>query len=200
MKKIINAFFVICSIWPLLLIAQEDSSKVYLQKIYLPVEPIITVNTHSKAQNDSTELNSYRKNWGTFEELSLITGYSFNRNHIVELGLYKSKNSYYVESAGYTYYLSNEFMFNRNSFYLGPKIGAFAHMWMFYLGSELVYYTNFKGQALHLVPILGLGYSRVKIGIGLHIPLTNNLFEKTNVPSVGFTYQIKELKKKKIEY
>ncbi|WP_298649967.1 hypothetical protein [uncultured Proteiniphilum sp.] len=161
-----------------------------------------------KAQEDSTKVLSYLDRQGTFDELSLIAGYSFNGgnekggpdNHIIELGIYKSRNSYYVETAGYSYFLSNEFMFNKNSFYLGPKIGSFFHVWMFYLGSELVYYTNFKGQALHIVPIFGLGYSKFKIGIGLHIPLANNLFEHTNIPSIGFTYEIKNLQKRKIDY
>lgn len=159
-----------------------------------------------KAQEDSTKV--YPFNRGTFDELSLITGYSFNGrnekagidNHIVELGIYKSRNSYYTETAGYSYFLSNECMFNKDSFYLGPKIGGFVHIWMFYLGSELVYYTNFKGQALHIVPIFGFGYSRGKIGFGLHVPLINNLFEYTNVPSIGFTYEIKNLRKRKTDY
>lgn len=203
MKITICTFIVIFVVFPTLLIAQTESNKPFLN-----IDPIITVNTDSDTQNDSTKLNRIRENWGTFNELGLVAGYTINRrngktgidNHIFELGLYKSRNSYYAEPAGYSYYFANEFMFNKDSFYIGPKIGAFAHIWLFYLGAELVYYTNFKGDALHLVPIFGLGYSQLKIGFGLHIPLTNNLFEKTNVASIGFTYQIKELKKNKIKH
>lgn len=176
-KKIVLLFSVVL-IFPFSLSAQQDSTKVYLLER------------------------------GTFDELSLITGYSFNGanekagidNHIVELGIYKSRNSYYTETAGYSYFLSNEFMFNKNSFYLGPKIGGFFHFGIFYAGAELVYYTNFKGQALHIVPIFGLGYSRLKIGLGFHASLANNLFEYTNVPSIGFTYEVKNLRKRKIDY
>lgn len=198
MRKTEWLVFTIFFIYPLILSAQQDSCKVSLEEI----KPLIY------QQADTTKVPPFREWQGTFNELSLVAGYTINRrseksgidNHIFELGLYKSRNSYYTESAGYSYYFSNEFMFNKKSFYLGPKIGTFFHLWMFYLGSELVYYTNFKGQALHIVPIFGLGHSNLKIGFGLHIPVTNNLFEKTNVVSFGFTYQIKSLKKEKINF
>lgn len=176
-------------------------------KVVLLFGVVLFFSFSLSAQQDSTKA-TYLLHHGTFDELSLITGYSFNGanekggvdNHIVELGIYKSRNSYFTEAAGYSFLLSNELMFNKNSFYWGPKTGGFVFLGIFYAGAEIVYYTNFKGQALHIVPIVGLGHSRFKIGLGFHVSLANNLFEYTNVPSFGFTYEIKNLQKRKIIY
>lgn len=208
MKKMKFMFFAITVIYPLSITAQKDTTKINLQ-----IKPITTYNPSliatQKNRTDTLPDEPKWRDWqGTFDELSLIAGYSINKrneknigidNHIFEIGLYKSKNSYYTETAGYSYYFSNEFMFNKYSFYAGPKIGGFFHVWALYFGLELVYYTDFKGEALHFVPIVGVGNSHLKIGIGFHIPLVNNIFEHTNIASIGFTYQIKNFKKKKLD-
>jgi len=113
------------------------------------------------------------------------------------LGVVKVSDGGGVEPAGSTYYFANEFLFNSDRFSIGPKIGCNIYIWAVFLGSEIVYYTDFDDNTLHWVPYFGFGAGAGKIFLAGHIPFYNKQYP-VNAFSVGLTIPIFNLSKKKI--
>ena len=119
--------------------------------------------------------------------------------YALELGIARSYEMHAAESAGYSYYFSNEFVSDFNKFYIAPKIGANVSVWGFMVGSELACYTNFKGNSLHFIPYLGIGLGAGKLTAGFPIPIYNKNFLNTDYLNVSLTLPIITVKKKIID-
>lgn len=139
-----------------------------------------------------------------YSQWQIIGGYHFNvqehhkNNHILELGVAKVIDGGGIEPAGWTYYFANEFLFNSKDFSIGPKFGGSLYLWGVKLGSEFVYYTNFKDNTLHWVPYFGFGIGAGKIFLAGHVPFYNKKYP-VNDFSVGLTIPIYSISKKKIK-
>ena len=170
-----------------------------MKQFYLIVLLIYTANAFGQ---DSIPKRIFE--WGVFKQNHLLIGYSYNyqerekpKYHVLELGFVHSKFMHYNESADFSYYLASEFVINKHDFSIGPKIGAYVGIWGFCAGTDLVWYTNFNDGALRLVPFLGLGSEKGKIYLSFHIPITNKDYSGIHVPSIGVTFNLIPLSKKK---
>ena len=132
---------------------------------------------------------------GTFQVrkgTQFYTGYSRNFGekaenfNIIELGVGRI-NFDGLESSGTSFYAANEFVFNSHRFSIGPKAGASFTIWMLGLGAELIYYTDFGDNALHLAPCLSFGAGMTRWNIRYHIPLYNKDYIGINQVSIGIT-------------
>jgi hypothetical protein len=142
---------------------------------------------------------------GTYKETAIFSGVSINfgdtankKSYIIELGIWKSKYITHIEPFNANYYLSNEFVLHDSKLIIGPKIGGFIGFWMFCLGSEIIFYTNFRENALRLVPYIGLGGHNFKFTINPLINLYNKDFKYINPVSLSLTIQIKSIRKRQI--
>jgi len=148
-------------------------------------------------------VNDFRLRQQAYRQWRLTGGYQFNtyekkqNNHIIELGITKVNDGGGMEPAGLTYYFANEFLFNSKNFSIGPKLGGSIYIWGVVLGSEIVYYTNFRDNTLHWVPYWGFGIGAGKLFMAGHIPFYNKKYP-VNEFSVGLTIPICNLSKKKI--
>ncbi|MDH6354303.1 hypothetical protein M2132_000631 [Dysgonomonas sp. PH5-45] len=116
-------------------------------------------------------------------------------NHIVELGF--SRITSHDRIFATSYYASNEFAFNKNKFYIGPKIGGQISFLFLGLGSEFVYYTDFKNTSLQWVPFFYLGFGNYKLHFDGRVPIYNKKFQNMNNFSIGFSMPIFPLSKRK---
>ena len=134
----------------------------------------------------------------------LIGGYSLNfeknqkTNHILELGISKVIDSGGKEIVGYTYYLSNDFIFNSEKFSIGPKIGGNIYFLGIVLGCNIVYYTDFHDNTLHWVPFGGFGLGAGKLFFSGNVPFYNKNYQYANKFSVGLTFPIYNISRKEI--
>lgn len=132
----------------------------------------------------------------------LIAGYAIapgNKNwitnHAIELGWSKITSHHKIFTS--SYYVSNEFIFNNNAFFIGPKVGGQISFLLFGLGTEFVYYTDFHDSSLQWVPFIYLGIGNYKLHFDRHIPIYNRKFQNINNFSIGFSMPIFPLSKKK---
>jgi len=135
----------------------------------------------------------------------LIAGYGITpgckentTSHAVELG-WTRITSHYQHLYTSSYYLSNEFAFNRNAFFIGPKVGAQISFFMFGFGCEFVYYTDFHDNSLQWVPFFYWGVGNYKLHFDKRVPIYNKGFQNMNDFTIGFSMPIIPLSKKKIK-
>lgn len=142
---------------------------------------------------------------GTFKELGFITGYNYNfedsdskNYHLVEFGIIKSTYSNYYHPVSSSFYFSNELKLNTKDFVWGPKIGAYLGFWMFAIGAEAIYYTDFQKGSFRIAPYLGLGCHQFKLTINPHIKISHKDF-LPNTGNINLTIRPFVLKKRKID-
>jgi hypothetical protein len=135
----------------------------------------------------------------------LIAGYAFTRggknnttSHAIELGWSKITSAYHNIFTS-SYYLANEFAFNNNAFFLGPKAGGQISFFIYGLGTEFVYYTDFHDSSLQWIPFFYLGLGNYKLHFDAHIPIYNKKFQNMNNFSIGFSMPVLPLSKKKVK-
>ncbi len=117
-----------------------------------------------------------------------------NKNYyIAELGYSYSKIDGVI---GYTLYSGSEFLFNKDRFLVGPKVGAGVSIILAMLGTELISYTDFKHQTLYCKPYFAIGFHSFKCSIGYNIPLySKELFNLSSATiSLTIPFGIKEKK------
>jgi hypothetical protein len=162
---------------------------------YIPVDSI--------QKKDSVHYLRYRHH----VETQLTVGYSYlpkmedvpsRTNHTFEIGFARSNVMTVVESVSSCYYLSNEFLFNKNQFSIGPKIGVNFFVWAFGLGTELVYYTNFHENTLHWVAYMGMGLGAGNVRLGVHVPVYNKHFQDIGRVSLSLTVPVCTFSKRNI--
>ena len=141
---------------------------------------------------------------GTFKEFSFITGYNYNfedsdskNYHLVELGIIKSTFSNYHHPVNSSFYFSNELGIYTKNFVWGPKIGAYLGFWMFAVGTEAIYYTDFEEGSFRIAPYFGLGFHQFKVTLNPHIKISNKNF-LPNTGNLNITVRTFVFKKKKI--
>ena len=179
-------------------IAKPVASIVKMKKALLTIFLILCIQ-EVKAQ-DRLHLDR-----GTFKELGFIVGYNYNfedsdsRNyHLVEFGLIKSTYNNYHHPVNSSFYFSNELGLNTKDFVWGPKAGAYVGFWMFAVGAEAIYYTDFQQGSLRLAPYFGIGFHQFKLTVNPHIKLNNKDF-LPNTGNFNITIRPFVLKKKKID-
>ncbi len=143
-------------------------------------------------------------NTGTFKELGFIAGYDYNfedsgskNYHLVEFGIIKSTYTNYHHPVNSSFYFSNELGLNTEDLVWGPKVGAYIGFWMFAVGAEIVYYTNFQEGSLRIAPYFGLGFHHFKLTFNPHIKLNNQDF-LPNTGNINITIRPFVFKKKRI--
>ncbi|GHS94704.1 hypothetical protein FACS1894207_3370 [Bacteroidia bacterium] len=143
-----------------------------------------------------------------YVQTQLTLGYSYmpkmkdiksRANHAFEIGIAHSNVMRAIECASRCYYLSNEFLFNRDQFSIGPKIGANFIIWAFGLGSEFVYYTDFHENSLHWVAYIDVGLGAGNLRMAVHVPTYNRHFQDMGLLSLGLTFPIYTFSKKQID-
>lgn len=152
----------------------------------------------SYGQEQDTMKIVYSK-YRTTKDVSLFTGFVLSGRDKVstrgfELGVIKD-HAVFLASAGY--YASSEFLFNRNGFLMGPKIGGYVSFFIGCVGSEIVFYNDFKSSSIHFVPYGGLGFAGARITAGPHIPLYNKGFKGKRYFSINISINIFNISKKK---
>lgn len=132
----------------------------------------------------------------------LIAGYTIMpgrkhniTNHAIELGWSRITSHQNILTS--SYYISNEFAFNKNAFFIGPKIGGQVSFFLFGLGSELVCYTDFYDSSLQWVPFFYIGFGDYKLHFDGRVPIYNKEFQRMNNFSMGFSMPIIPLSKKR---
>lgn len=128
---------------------------------------------------------------GFIKDRSFLIGYHYNfgepntsKFHLLEIGYQKSSTSG-VHATSANWYATSEMGFVKNSFLIGPKLGGFVSFGGFVLGSEFIYYTNFRDESLRFVPYFGIGGKPFRLSINPHIRLSNKDFERINRGSVS---------------
>lgn len=135
----------------------------------------------------------------TTKDVSLFTGFVMSGRDKVstrgfEVGVIKD-HATFLASVGY--YASSEFLFNSNGFLMGPKIGGYASFFIGCVGSELVFYNDFKSSSIHFVPYAGLGFAGARLTVGPHIPLYNKEFKGKRYFSINISINIFNISEKK---
>lgn len=105
--------------------------------------------------------------------------------HIAEIGFNFAKMSPYW--MGYNLYAANEFVVNSHKFFVGPKVGANAFLFLGMVGSELIYYTDLKKTMLTYKPYISFGIGAFKCSLGYNITIFNNDYFKMNSATIGIT-------------
>ncbi|MBS2100823.1 hypothetical protein [Carboxylicivirga linearis] len=152
---------------------------------------------------DAYSQDTIRISTELIKETAIYGGYSFNtgdtankKSHIIEIGIWKSKYVTHIEPANFNYYIGTEFLIHDSQLAIGPKIGSYVGLWMFCLGTDLIYYTDFNESALRLVPYVGFGGHSFKLTFNFYANLTNKEFIYTNPLSINLAIQLKSLKRK----
>ena len=132
-----------------------------------------------------------------FNRFILFGWYSYNsekgkkHNHLIDLGIFRCneiKKTFPL--LGYSYHISNEFVFNSQKFSIGPTIGGSIYILGFSLGSDIVYYTDFHDKALYWKPRIGVMYlGFASLFVAGYIPLYNK-YSYINNFSIGVTIPI----------
>jgi hypothetical protein len=152
----------------------------------------------AKAHCQQNLNHNVNKETAIYGGLSINSGDTAKKNsYILELGIWKSKYPNHFEPKNFNYYIGNELLINDSRFAIGPKIGGYVGFWMLCIGSDLIYYTNFKDNALRLAPYFGLGNHSFKLTFNFFINVTNKDFRYTHPLSLNFSYQLKSLKMNK---
>ncbi len=128
---------------------------------------------------------------GFIKDQSMVVGYHYNfdepnsrRFHLVEIGYQKSSASD-MHGVSANWYVTTEFLLNLNSFLIGPKMGGFISFGGFVLGSEIIYYSDFRNESLRFVPYFGIGGKPFRLTINPHIRIGNSDFEPINRGSIS---------------
>jgi len=145
---------------------------------------------------DSLQVRPLR---GMTKDLSLYAGFIMSGKNKVstrgfEVGVAKD---YAVSFASAGYYASSEFLFNRHGFLMGPKVGGYASFMIACIGSEVIFYNDFKSSSVHFVPYAGLGFAGARITVGPHLPFYNKEFKGKRYFSINLSINIFNLSKKK---
>lgn len=137
-----------------------------------------------------------------YKESSFTLGYNYNFGdkgengkrpepwHFVELGFWRSHVSIGHHAVMTNYYFANDFGLNTNDFMIGPKAGCFVGFFLFGLGVEAVYYTDFNSGSLRFIPSLGIFTPYFKLTINPHIVITNKEFQDLNKGHVNLTIRV----------
>lgn len=133
------------------------------------------------------------------KDLSLFVGYATSgksklNTHGFELGVSKNHRIPFA-SAGY--YASSEFLFNKHGFLMGPKVGGYASFLIGCIGTELIFYHDFKKSSVHLAPYFGLGFGGFRLAVSPHLPLYNKDFKEKRYLSINVAANIFNFSKKK---
>lgn len=157
------------------------------------------INRNISMPKDQLAGISYWKIDATSKKVkSLFVGYNANLRdkenedekdhkiyHIAEIGFNFTKMS--PSWMGYSLYAANEFVVNSHKFFVGPKIGANAFLFLGMVGSELIYYTDLKKTMLTYKPYIAFGIGAFKCSLGYNIGIFNNDYFKMNSATVGIT-------------
>lgn len=129
---------------------------------------------------------------------SLYAGYSGNlrdkddkveihhKNYnIIEVGA--SYTKVFPTLWGYSLYGGNDFVFNSEKFFIGPKIGASIHILMLMAGNEIICYSNLNKTMLAYKPYIALGFGPFRISAAYNFMLFNNDYFKMNHAAFGIS-------------
>jgi len=137
-----------------------------------------------------------------FEQLNIGYQYSFpdsnagvSKKHLLELTFSKGQKMTNSHGSSIQWYSGTEIGVANTSFPLiAPKIGGYFSGMGMVLGSEVVYYTDFREGTLRYVPYFGIGGNRAKLSIQPQIRISNRSFEPLNRGQLNITYAISSLK------
>jgi len=137
-------------------------------------------------------------------ETGLFSGYGFGlgtkdtkKSHIFEIGIWRSKYVIGHKALFRTIYGGNDFILIDSKLFFGPKIGGYIGFFLFVVGAELIYYSNFKQSSLMFAPYYGFGGHPIQLTLKPLIKLTDHDFDFfTGAINLGLTIQIASLKKK----
>ncbi len=159
---------------------------------------------------DSVAQKSHLFDASTFQNPSLHLGYNYNfggwdahdiinsRLHLIELGIWQTRYTTHPHPVSMAYYVSNELSLNSSRFVYGPKFGGLISFWLFIVGTELAYYTNFSGGSLRLIPYFGFGTHILKLTIHPHLILTNKQFGDIHAGHINLTVKLIDFRKRKV--
>lgn len=143
---------------------------------------------------------SHRDSIITKKQLTLLTGVNFWKNALfAEVGVARYNNGtvgFHPSSSAYFFSTEINLLTGKN-FIIGPKIGG----WIsggsapMSIGTNLIYYTDFKNANLYFRPEIGFGLMRVKVVYGYNVRLTKNNLEGIPKSNIGIVYLL-PLKKK----
>ena len=173
-----------------------------LTDILQPVRLSRLENVNTDENDTQEEIPIRIRTFQPFRQWQLTGGYRANvytdkrTNHIFELGFVKVNDAGVSSPIGFTYYFATDFLFNSQNFSIGPKIGGSVYFLAVTVGSEIVYYTNFRDNTLHWVPYWGIGFGAGRIFMAFHIPIYNRQYP-INAISVGLTLPILRLSRKR---
>ena len=158
-------------------------------------------NVNTDKNDTREEIPIHIRTFQPFRQWHLTGGYRANMynekrtNHILELGVTKV-NDAGNGFLGFTYYFATDFVFNSRSFSIGPKIGGSIYFFAATLGSEIVFYTDFRDNTLHWVPYFGIGFGSFRLFVAGHIPIYNRQYP-INSASVGVSFPIFNLSQRR---
>ncbi len=149
------------------------------------------INFSAQSKKDSLKIE---------RQIAVLTGVNFWKNSLfADIGLAKYKNStdgHHPFSSAY--FISTEInLLTGKNFIIGPKIGGWVSggAGAITLGTNLIYYTDFKNSNLYFRPEIGIGVVRFKIVYGYNVRITNNLLDGIPKNNIGIVYLIPAKKK-----
>ena len=159
---------------------------------------ICSISVFSQSEIDTilTEQNA--------EEIRILAGYNLNfgfngsQLHIMELGVAKIK--LYppgFHPVGNVIYFSNEFIYSNDKLIIGPKLGAYVYLFIFVMGIETIYYTDFSGQSIRLSPYLGIGSAYGKLSLNFPVNLYKYNFDYINPITLNLSVSFVTIWKRK---
>lgn len=162
-------------------------------KLYISLLLLLSTVVSVKGQE---YVPNYRK---MEKDVSIYTGFAMAGRDKVstrgfELGVSKD---YIVPFCSAGYYGGSEFLFNNKGFLLGPKVGAYASFFLGCLGSELIFYNDFKSSSVHLAPYAAFGFAGFRLAFSPHLPLYNKDFKEKRYFSINISVNIWNISKKK---
>ena len=109
----------------------------------------------------------------------------FTRKYL-EIGIHKTITAYdwHHPSAMWTHGLSVEIS-SADKTIFGFKYGAWGEFWLFVLGLNVIYYTDFQKGNFKIRPELGIGAHPFKLTFGFNIPTIQNAKFKELQKSYG---------------
>ncbi len=118
----------------------------------------------------------------------LLVGYvgnwKYEKEDIGRHGLEFGYGRALFAEAGFSYYVTSEFLTDFKDVIVAPKIGGNINMAFFSIGMETVLYTDFENNALYLMPFIGLGVGSFKSVFKFNMPLYNR--EIFNLNPISF--------------
>lgn len=155
------------------------SAKTYRLFSFLMLNVCLATNANAQAstQPPPKALRTISK----YKEFGLLVGYAYtidkpssSRYHVLELGLARAsvdRSHHYLSGS---VHFSNEFILKGDQLVWGPKVGFTGGLGIFFLGADLIYYTDLSTGSLRLAPFFGLGSYPIMIGLRPHVLLAGN--------------------------